>query len=180
MYFYTFIWLTLVMWYLPKIAGALNVLLSAKESQRFGGRWRFGISLILETTFSLLMTPIAWLNHTIFMVSLAVGHKGGWATQARENHTVNVSNAIEQFWPHTILGIALALTLYLSHESAFIFGMLFFGGLLLSIPLAVITSQTWLGNLMMRYQILSSPEEMTIPAELLPLRLKALQHRQDY
>ncbi|CAM3729732.1 glucans biosynthesis glucosyltransferase MdoH [Polynucleobacter arcticus] len=180
LYFYAFIGLTLVMWYLPKIAGALNVLLSTKESQRFGGRWRFSISLVLETTFSLFMTPITWFNHTIFMVSLAVGHKGGWATQAREDHTVSFSNAIQQFWPHTILGIALALTLYLSQESAFIFGILFFGGLLLSIPLAVITSQTWLGNLMMRYQILSSPEEITIPNELIPLRLKALQHRQDY
>lgn len=175
-YFYTFIWLTLLMWYLPKVAGALNVLLSTKESQRFGGRWRFSISLILETLFSLLMTPIAWLNHTIFMMSLALGRQGGWTAQARDDHTVKLSYAIKQFWPHTVLGIALTLTLYLSHKEATYFGLLFFGGLLVSIPLAVITSQSWLGNLMMKYQILCSPEEITTPEELIPLRLKALNH----
>ena len=176
-YFYTFIWLTLLMWYLPKVAGALNVLLSTKESQRFGGRWRFIISLVLETLFSLLMTPIAWLNHTIFIMNLVLGRQGGWAAQARDNHTVNTSNAVKQFWPHTVLGIALTLTLYFSHQNDVYFGLLFFGGLLVSIPLAVITSQTWLGNVMMKYQILSSPEEIVTPEELIPLRLKALYHQ---
>jgi membrane glycosyltransferase len=175
-YFYTFIWLTLLMWYLPKVAGALNILLSTKESQRFGGRWRFTLSLILETVFSLLMTPIAWLNHTIFMMNLALGRQGGWATQARDTHTVNISNAIKQFWPHTVLGIALTLTLFLSHRDATYLGLLFFGGLLVSIPLAVITSQSWLGNLMMKHKLLSSPEEINTPEELKPLRLKALHH----
>jgi len=177
-YFYTFIWLTLLMWYLPKVAGALNVLISTKESHRFGGRWRFIISLTLETLFSLLMTPITWLNHTIFMVNLALGRQGGWAAQARDDHTVSLSSAIKQFWPHTVLGIALTLTLYLSYQEATYFGLLFFGGLLMSIPLAVITSQSWLGNLMMKYQILSSPEEFVKPEELIPLRLKAF-HYQD-
>jgi membrane glycosyltransferase len=176
-YFYTFIWLALLMWYLPKVAGALNVLLNAKESQRFGGRLRFTISLVLETMFSLLMTPIAWLNHTIFMINLALGRQGGWATQARDDHTVNLSNAIKQFWPHTILGVALTLMLCFSHKNDTYFGLLFFGGLLVSIPLAVITSQTWLGNIMMKYQILSSPEEIVTSEELIPLELKALHHR---
>lgn len=176
-YFYTFIWLTLLMWYLPKVAGALNVLLSTRESQRFGGRWRFSISLVLETIFSLLMTPIAWLNHTIFMMGLVLGHQGGWTSQTRDGHNVPISYAVKQFWPHTLLGIALTSILYLSYKDATFFGLLFFGGLLLSIPLAVITSQTWLGNLFMQYKLLSSPEEITPPEELIPLRLKALHHR---
>lgn len=176
-YFYTFIWLALLMWYLPKVAGALNVLLNTKESQRFGGRWRFVLSLVLETLFSLLMTPIAWLNHTIFMINLALGRQGGWATQTRDNHSVNISTAVKQFWPHTLLGFALIWMLYFSHQNGAYFGLLFFGGLLVSIPLAVITSQTWLGNIMMRYQILSSPEEIVTPEELIPLRLKALHHQ---
>ena len=177
-YFYTFIWLTLLMWYLPKVASALNVLLSTKESQRFGGRWRFSISLVLETIFSLLMTPIAWLNHTIFMMSLALGRQGGWATQTRDDHTINISYAVKQFWPHTVLGIGLASTLYFSDKGVTFFGLLLFGGLLVSIPLAVITSQSWLGNLMMKYKLLSSPEEISTPGELILLRLKALDHHQ--
>jgi len=111
-------------------------------------------------------------------MNLVLGRQGGWATQARDDHAVNISTAVKQFWPHTLLGVALTLTLYFSYENDTFFGLLFFGGLLVSIPLAVITSQTWLGTFMMRYQILSSPEEIVMPEELIPLRLKAL-HRQD-
>jgi membrane glycosyltransferase len=53
--------------------------------------------------------------------------------------------------------------------------MLFFGGLLFAIPLAVFTSQPWLGRFMIRCQLLSLPEEITLPAELLPLQLSALE-----
>jgi membrane glycosyltransferase len=76
------------------------------------------------------------------------------------------------------LGIALTSTLYFSYKGATPFGLLFFGGLLVSIPLVVITSQAWLGNFLMKYKLLSLPEEITTPGELIPLRLKALDHHQ--
>jgi membrane glycosyltransferase len=53
--------------------------------------------------------------------------------------------------------------------------MLFFGGLLFSIPLVVLSSQAWLGRWMIEYQLLALPEEITPPAALLPLRLSALE-----
>ena len=166
---------TLVMWYLPKIAGALDVLLRTSESKRFGGRWRFGLSLFLETLFSLLMTPIAWLNHTLFILGLAFGKKGGWTGQTRDDHSVSIANALQQFWPHTLIGIGLASLLYFTHPATLWYGMLFFGGLLFSIPLVVLTSQAWLGRWMIDRQLLALPEEITPPAVLLPLQLSALE-----
>ena len=166
---------TLVMWYLPKIAGALDVLLRTSESKRFGGRWRFGLSLFLETLFSLLMTPIAWLNHTLFILGLAFGKKGGWTGQTRDDHSVSIANALQQFWPHTLIGIGLATLLYFTHPATLWYGMLFFGGLLFSIPLVVLTSQAWLGRWMIDRQLLALPEEITPPAVLLPLQLSALE-----
>jgi membrane glycosyltransferase len=166
---------TLVMWYLPKIAGALDVLLRTSESKRFGGRWCFGLSLFLETLFSLLMTPIAWLNHTLFILGLAFGKKGGWTAQTRDDHSVSVAHAFAQCWPHTLLGAALTGLLYFTHPETLAYGLLFFGGLLFSIPLLVMTSQPWLGRFMIRHQLLSLPEEITPPAVLLPLQLSALE-----
>lgn len=166
---------TLVMWYLPKIAGALDVLLSASESKRFGGRWRFSLSLLLEMLFSLLMTPIAWLNHTIFIVSLAFGKKGGWSAQTRDDYSISIAHAFQQFWLHTTIGLMLTGILYFTHPETLPYGLLFFGGLALSIPLVVLTSQAWLGSMMMRYRLLSLPEEIMPPAALLPLQLSALE-----
>lgn len=166
---------TLLMWYLPKITGAIDVLLQTSKSKLFGGRWRFCINLVLEMVFSLLMTPITWLNHTIFILGLVFGNKGGWSGQTRDDHSISVAQAVHQFWPHTILGLGLSSLLYFNHPEALPYGILFFGGLLFSIPLVVITSQPWLGRFMIRNRLLSLPEE-TIPAkELLPLQLSALQ-----
>jgi membrane glycosyltransferase len=161
------------MWYLPKIAGALDVLLQSSKSKSFGGRLRFSISLFLEMIFSLLMTPIAWFNHTIFIFSLAFGKKGGWSAQTRDDHSISALQALHQFWPHTLLGLTLASILYFTHPEALAYGILFFGGLVFAIPLAIITSQAWLGRFMIRSRLLSLPEEIMPPTELLPLQLSA-------
>ena len=166
---------TLIMWYLPKIAGALDVVLRTSESRRFGGRWRFCFSLMLELLFSLLMTPVTWLNHTIFIIGLVFGKKGGWTGQTRDDHSVSISHAFQQFWPHTFIGIGLASLLYFTHPTTLWYGMLFFGGLLFSIPLVVLTSQAWLGRWMISRHLLALPEEITPPAVLVPLQLSALE-----
>jgi membrane glycosyltransferase len=177
-YFSSLLVVTLIMWYLPKIAGALDVVLRNSESRRFGGRWRFCFSLMLELLFSLLMTPITWLNHTIFIIGLAFGKKGGWTGQTRDDHSVSIAHAIQQFWPHTLIGIGLASLLYFTHPTTLWYGMLFFGGLLFSIPLVVLTSQAWLGRWMINHRLLALPEEVTPPAVLLPLKLSALEINQ--
>ncbi len=167
--------MTLVMWYLPKMTGALDVLLNTSKSNSFGGRLRFGLSLLLEIVFSLLMTPIAWLNHSIYILGLIFGKKGGWSAQTRDDHSISISQAFHQFWPHTTLGFALSISLYFSHPQALFYGLLFFGGLLFAVPLAVFTSQPWLGQSMIRHRLLSLPEEIEPPTELLALQLSAIE-----
>jgi len=174
-YFFTLLVVTLMMWYLPKTTGALDVLLRTSKSKDFGGRWRFTISLLLEMAFSLLMTPITWLNHTMFITRLAFGKKGGWSAHARDDHSISILDALHQFWPHTVLGVVLTSMLYFTHPATLIYGLLFFGGLLFAAPLVVLTSQPWLGRFMMRRQLLSLPEEIAPPIDLLPLQLNALQ-----
>jgi membrane glycosyltransferase len=162
-----------VMWYLPKMAGALDVLLRKNESNRFGGRAVFAKSLIVETIFSFLITPITWLNHSFFILGLAFGHQGGWSTQARDDHVIAWRDAFRQFLPHTGIGIFLSVLLLASHPSLFPFSLCFFGGLVFSIPLVVLTSQTWLGKMMIEQRWMSSPEEITPSEPLKPLELKS-------
>ena len=164
----------LLMWYLPKIAGAVDVLLRKEERARFGGGWRFGLSLTLEMLFSILMTPITWLNHTIFIVGLVLGKKAGWTAQSRDDHTIPLADAVRQFWPHTLLGLVLSGLLLATHPAVLPYALVFFGGLLLAIPLAVLTSQPSLGRWMMANRLLSLPEEINPPEVLLALDLKAL------
>lgn len=162
-----------VMWYLPKIAGALDVLLKRSECQRFGGRTAFFKNLILETIFGFLMTPINWLNHSFFIIGIALGNQGGWSSQSRDDHVISWRDAFQQFFPHAMIGIVLSVLLLASHPNLFPIGLFFFGGLLLAIPLAVLTSQAWLGRFMIKHQWLSSPEEIADSQILHPLQLKS-------
>jgi membrane glycosyltransferase len=162
-----------VMWYLPKIAGAVDVFVRKNESHRFGGRIVFAKSLMLETIFSFLMTPVTWLNHSFFIIGLALGHQGGWSSQTRHDHAISWREATRQFFRHTLLGIFLSVLLFSSHPSFLPFGLFFFGGLVLSIPMVVLTSQAWLGEKMIKHQWLCSPEEITHSQILQPLQLKS-------
>ena len=166
--------LTLVMWYLPKICGALNVLLRQEERARFGGAVRFSVSLMLETIFSLLMTPIVWLNQSIYIVLMLFGKKQGWAAQSRDDHSISLKEALKQFWPHTILGLFLSSLLYQADSNLLPYGMLLFSGLVFAIPFAIMTSQPMLGRFLIRQQLLSLPEEILPPKTLLSLDLPAL------
>ena len=162
---------TLLMWYLPKIAGALQVLLSAQERKRFGGSLRFAISFTLEMLLSLLMTPITWLNHTIFIIGLLFGKKSGWTGQARDDHSVPLTTATRQFWPHTLLGLGLAVAVWRAHPSSLPYAMIMLAGLLLSIPIVVTTSWPSFGRWLIRRKLVSLPEELMPPLALQPLDL---------
>lgn len=165
---------TLLMWYLPKIAGAADVISRASERKRFGGGWRFVTGFTLEMIFSILMTPITWLNHTMFMTGLVFGRKAGWGAQARDDHSIPLSTAIKQFWPHTVLGLAGVFGLLVSHPQLLPYSFFALGGLVLSIPIAVLTSLPIFGATLIRHRLLSLPEEIDPPEALKSLHLRAL------
>jgi membrane glycosyltransferase len=167
--------LALLMWYLPKIAGAIDVLLRADQRQSFGGALRFSLGFTLEMILSVLMTPITWLNHTIFLAGLLFGKKTGWGGQTRDDHSVPLDAAIRQFWPHTLLGFALLCLLGIRHPELLPYAVVLFGGLALAIPLAVLTSWPIFGRILRRYGLANLPEETHPPAPLQALGLAAYQ-----
>ncbi len=169
----TLLWLTMFMWYWPKFAGGLDALIRQDQRKAFGGTFRFLTGFTLEMLFSILMTPITWLNHAIFMCGLLFGKKSGWTGQTREDHSVPTAVAFRQFWPHTLLGIFLIGVLALTHPECVAIASILFGGLALSIPLAVMTSWPSFGRLLLRMGLFNIPEETRRPEALTQLDLAA-------
>ena len=174
----TLLWLSIFMWYWPKFAGGLDALIRRDQRQAFGGTARFLAGFSLEMIFSILMTPITWLNHAMFMFGLLFGKKSGWTGQTRDDHSVPLSVALRQFWPHTVLGIALIGALALTHPECVTIACLLFGGLTLSIPLAVMTSWPGFGRLLLSVGLFDIPEETKRPEALKQLDLAAYRLRQ--
>jgi membrane glycosyltransferase len=170
--------LVLGMWFAPNIATALDVLTRAKLRYLFGGTLRFSASFALSVIFVVLVTPVMWASHTLFLVRLLGGRTIGWGGQTRDDHAVPWSLALRQLWPQTLIGLAPLLLLALAAPAAVPYAMLVAGGPLLSIPLAVGTAAPALGRALIAAGLYRLPEEIVPPPELRALELAAIEMSQ--
>jgi membrane glycosyltransferase len=164
----------LIMWFAPKIATVIDVLTRPRLRHAFGGTARFLASVVTETAFFILLSPIMWVCHTLFLAGLPFGRVIGWIGQMRDDHTVPWSQALRQLWPHTALGFASLGMVAASHPHALVYVFLLAGGPALSIPLAVFTARPGLGRWLSRIGIGRLPEETAPPVALTALALPAV------
>jgi membrane glycosyltransferase len=165
--------IVLTMWTSPKLATILHVMPSKTMRASFGGTGLFALNIVAEAVFFILLMPIMWFRHTMFLIGLLFGKQIGWVGQARDDHSVPWSLAAQALWPQTLLGVAVIAVLAATHPWAIVFAFFVAGGLALSIPLAVVTSWPQTGRWMARNGIGCLPEEITPPPELLKLGLPA-------
>jgi membrane glycosyltransferase len=164
----------LVMWFAPKIATVIDVLTRPELRRAFGGTARFLVSVATETVFFILLSPIMWICHTLFLAGLPFGRVIGWIGQVRHDHTVPWLLSLHQLWPHTALGLASLGLIAATHPAAFFYAFLLAGGPALSIPLAVFTAWPTVGRWLTRIGIGRLPEETAPPVALTALALPAV------
>jgi membrane glycosyltransferase len=165
----------LAMWFSPKIASAIHVLLEPDLRRAFGGAGLFLVNCAIETLYSILLCPILWVGHTIFLTGLLFGSEIGWIGQTRDDHAVPFTLALQNLWPHTMLGGAALLVLAVTQPAAIPYALFLAGGPALSIPFAIATAWPTFGSLAARTGIGRLPEEVLRPAELLALGLPAIE-----
>jgi membrane glycosyltransferase len=167
------IWV-LVMWFSPKIAGALDVLLDRKERRAFGGGGRFTVNFAIETVYSIVLCPILWISHTIFLFGRLFDRDINWMGQVRDDHVVPFGLAIRDLWPQTVVGcLSLGLVAF-SQPWALPYVLLLAGGPAFAAPFATVTAWPVLGSLAARIGIGRLPEETSTPEDLLELALPAI------
>ena len=165
----------LIMWFAPNIATAIDILARPQLRGAFGGGIRFTLSAIAQTIFVLLLLPIMWFGHTLFLTRLLLGRSVGWTAQARDDHEVPLGFAARQLWPQTLLGLWTMAALGLTVPAAIPYALFVAGGLVLSIPFAVLTAAPGLGRALVRVGFCRLPEETAPPAELAALALPAIE-----
>jgi membrane glycosyltransferase len=165
---------TMVMWLSPKLATFIDVLTRSKERFAFGGTWRFLVSAAAETVFSLLLAPIMWFGHTLFLARLPFHRTVAWTAQVRDDHAVPLGLAVRALWIYTAVGVGTIVVLALTHPTAIPYALPLAAGLALSIPLAVLTASRPVSAALMRLGIGRLPEETAAPVALDALALPAL------
>jgi membrane glycosyltransferase len=172
--FALFVWV-LVMWFSPKISSAIDIMLRPEYRRAFGGTGLFIANCAIETVYSIVLCPIVWLGHTIFLTGLLFGYEIGWIGQTREDHAVPFTLALHNLWPHTLLGCAALGLLAAMQPAAIPYALFLAGGPAMAIPFAMMTAWPVLGSFAARIGIGRLPEETARPAVLLDLALPAIQ-----
>ena len=62
-------------------------------------------SFLMTIIFVVLVAPIMWVSHTVFLARLLFGRTIEWGAQARDDHEVPWSLALRHFWPQTLVGL---------------------------------------------------------------------------
>lgn len=165
---------TLVLFYLPKIASAVDVVCSKEQRAAFGGTGKFVSGVLIETVFSLLINPIMWFNQTVFLGRLLIGNSKGWIGQTRDDHSVAWLSAVRLYWLHTLFGLTCLILIAVNLPHAFVYALFFMLGLVVPIPLAVVLSWSSVGKWMTIAGIGQLPEETATPEDIRALELPAL------
>jgi membrane glycosyltransferase len=167
------IWV-LLMWFSPKIAGALDVLLAPEERGAFGGAGRFTVNFAIETAYSIVLCPILWISHTIFLFGRLFNHDINWMGQVRDDHVVPFGLAMRDLWPQTLVGCLSMGLVWFSQPWALPYILLLAGGPAFAAPFATVTAWPMLGSFAARIGIGRLPEETETPEHLLDLALPAI------
>jgi membrane glycosyltransferase len=153
--------LVLVTWFAPKIATVIDVLTRRAARKAFGGAGRFLLSVAAESVFFVMLSPIMWFEHTVFLVNLALGVRVGWSGQSRDDHAVPLALALRKLWPQTLLGWGCIVTLALTAPAAIPVALLVAGGLAFAVPMCVLTADPAIGDALLRFGLGRLPEEIS-------------------
>ncbi|MGN8159071.1 glucans biosynthesis glucosyltransferase MdoH [Salinisphaera sp. RV14] len=151
----------------PKIAGVLDVLLSAHDTARYGGSVVFAASVLVELLSSVLIAPVVALSITLFLIGLMFGRSVAWGGQNRDRLDIAWRDAWPPLAPHTLAGVGMAAALWgAAGFGATLWAAPIILGPALAVPLTVWSGRRAVGAGMQRRRLCLVPEERERPAVL--------------
>jgi membrane glycosyltransferase len=153
----------------PKLLGATLALVDPQLRRGYGGAWRLGASLVVEQLFSTLLAPSMMLFHTSFVVTTLAGRTVTWNAQDRGDRGITFLEALDRHKWHVLLGLVWGAAILLIAPRYIWWMSPILIGLLLSVPLTMLTSLSSAGLWARRHGLLLTPEETHPPSELAEL-----------
>jgi membrane glycosyltransferase len=155
---------------LPKFLALIDLANDWPRRRAFGGLARTSLSVVGETIFSTLHAPLLMLWHTRFVVTNILGISVGWTTQQRAADGTTWLYSLQRHWGHVLIGVAWGSFMWEFEPALFWWFTPVLAGMVLSIPLSVLTSRRSLGARARSLGLFLTPEEIKLPEELLLLR----------
>ncbi|NMO22246.1 glucans biosynthesis glucosyltransferase MdoH [Pyxidicoccus fallax] len=150
----------------PKFLGLGLALARGEDAARMGGRAKLVASVLLESVLATLLAPVMMLFQSHFVFGTLLGYRVSWTSQQREDADLPWSEAARRHAVHTAVGVALAVGTFALSPGLVAWLAPVVAGLLLSIPLSVLTARASLGLWAERAGLFLIPEETEPPRVL--------------
>jgi membrane glycosyltransferase len=153
----------------PKLISLAYVLADRERRRAQGGALRLVAGVLLESLFGMLLAPIMMALHTRFVAAILAGRSSGWRPQHRDADGTGWRDALAAHGIDTLLGLGLAAASFVLLPQVFWWLLPVAAGLVLSMPLSVLTSRAAWGRRTRALGLFTIPAETTPPRELAEL-----------
>ena len=161
---------------LPKLLSLIDLARDWPRRRQFGGLLNAAGGVLGETLFSTLHAPLLMLWHTRFVITNLAGISVGWTTQKRSADGTDWLYAIQRHWGHTLIGVVWGWLTWSIAPTLFWWFTPVLAGMVLSVPLSVLTSRRSLGARARSLGLFLTPEETQPPREIVALRSRLKIH----
>jgi membrane glycosyltransferase len=164
-----FLWvfiLTMAVLLAPKFMGYLTLFFDRDTRRRCGGAIRAGMSMVLETLLAALMAPVTMYVQSRGLAEVLAGKDSGWDAQRRDDGSVPLTSLVRSYGGLSLLGVLAGVMAYLISPSLAAWMGPVIVGLVLSIPIVVMTSSRRAGLWLRRIGLFVIPEETSPPQVL--------------
>ena len=162
----TVLLVTLTMLFLPKGLALALLLKDSRLRHAYGGMLKATLSVVLETLFSVLTAPVLMLFQTKFVLAILMRRAVGWPPQQRGDHMTSFSEAAQTHGVQTLIGVIAGVLSYQYVPAFFWWFTPVLAGLLLSIPVSMLSSSIALGRQARALGLFLTPEETELPVVL--------------
>ncbi len=164
--------LSMFMLIFPKFLGLIVYLLQNKDKKLIGGRLGAIKSVFSEIVISALFAPIMMMFQSKFVFDILTGNAVSWNTQNRDETGTSFAEAFRRHIWHTVLGIVTTIVVWYHAHDLFWWMLPITVGLMLSIPISMISSYEKAGRWAAKHKFFIIPEEAKLP-EILQKAIKA-------
>ncbi|MGQ9830587.1 MAG: glucans biosynthesis glucosyltransferase MdoH [Thermochromatium sp.] len=162
----TVLWVTLALLFVPKILALILLARDRDEARRFGGLLQASLSVLLESLLSVLLAPVLMMFQTKFVAAILLRISVGWPAQQRDDHQTGLGEALGAHGVHTLIALVAGYITYVQVPDFFWWFTPVLAGLVLSIPISMLTSRTSLGLRLKQAGLFLTPAETEKPLVL--------------
>ena len=156
--------LTMVLLLTPKLMGVALAARDRLTRRASGGGAKLALGVVCEIVLSALMAPIFMLMHSLAVADVLRGRHSGWAAQQRDDGRMKLKDAWKRHGFHTLAGLGWALAAYRLDPMLLAWTSPMAAGLLLSMPISMLTSRGDVGRACRKLGLFQTPEEIEPPA----------------